>query len=211
MGHHLATAQRIARPRLGAIEQEYGAEEKILAEVAGAALPRSQPVDGQSLVPLFGAEPPGAALTDRAIFWFTPLYLRGSAETAQKPVYGTDYLYWRGVPAAVVMKGAYKLTRFFEDGSLELYDVEKDPDCLHNLAGEEAHQDIKRTLQARLRRFMEESNDHALAPFLKRNNPTALAVYMKKVQDESVQRRAARRKGKNKNKAKQKGPRKKAP
>ncbi len=113
--------------------------------------------------------------------------------------------------AATDQKIATRLATMDHRNVEELYDVEKDPDCLHNLAGEEAHQDIKRTLQARLRRFMEESNDHALAPFLKRNNPTALAVYMKKVQDESVQRRAARRKGKNKNKAKQKGPRKKAP
>ncbi|MDP6209309.1 MAG: hypothetical protein QGG01_13430, partial [Roseibacillus sp.] len=58
------------------------------------------------------------------------------------------------------------------------------------------------TLQARLRKFMEESKDHALAPFLKRGDPTALAAYMKKVQDESAQRRATRRKGKNRNKAK---------
>jgi N-sulfoglucosamine sulfohydrolase len=113
--------------------------------------------------------------------------------------------------AATDQKIATRLATMDHRNVEELYDVEKDPDCLHNLAGEEAHQDIKRTLQARLRRFMEESNDHALAPFLKRNDPTALAVYMKKVQDESVQRRAARRKGKNKNKAKQKGPRKKAP
>ena len=93
----------------------------------------------------------------------------------------------------------------------ELYDVEKDPDCLHNLAGEESYQETKRTLQARLRRFMEESNDHALAPFLNRDDPAALAVYMKKVQDESVQRRATRRKGRNKNKTNKKAPRKKAP
>jgi hypothetical protein len=58
---------------------------------------------------------------------------------------------------------------------------------------------------------MEESNDHALAPFLKRDDPAVQAVYMKKVQDESVQRRATRRKGRNKNKANQKTPRKKAP
>ncbi|MED5418336.1 MAG: heparan N-sulfatase, partial [Verrucomicrobiota bacterium] len=113
--------------------------------------------------------------------------------------------------AATDQKIASRLATMDHRSVEELYDVETDPDCLHNLAGEEAHQDIKRTLQARLRKFMEASKDHALAPFLKRDDPTALSAYMKKVQDESAQRRATRRKGKNKNKARQKGPRKKAP
>ena len=78
----------------------------------------------------------------------------------------------------------------------ELYDIEKDPDCLNNLAGDVASQTIKSRLQARLQKFMEESNDHALPAFLKRDNPDALAAYMKKVQDES----AKRRKGKQQNK-----------
>ncbi|MED5419476.1 MAG: sulfatase/phosphatase domain-containing protein, partial [Verrucomicrobiota bacterium] len=113
--------------------------------------------------------------------------------------------------AATDQKIAARLATMDHRSVEELYDVEKDPDCLHNLAGEESHQEIKRTLQARLRRFMEESNDHALAPFLKRDDPAALAVYMKNVQDESVQRRATRRKGRNKNKTNKKAPRKKAP
>lgn len=82
----------------------------------------------------------------------------------------------------------------------ELYDIEKDPDCLNNLAGDVASQTIKSRLQARLQKFMEESNDHALPAFLKRDNPDALAAYMKKVQDESAKRRAKRRKGKEQNK-----------
>ena len=82
----------------------------------------------------------------------------------------------------------------------ELYDIEKDPDCLNNLAGDVASQTIKSRLQARLQKFMEESNDHALPAFLKRDNPDALAAYMKKVQDESAKRRAKRRKGKQQNK-----------
>ena len=81
----------------------------------------------------------------------------------------------------------------------ELYDIEKDPDCLNNLAGDVASQTIKSRLQARLQKFMEESNDHALPAFLKRDNPDALAAYMKKVQDESAKRRAKRRKGKQQN------------
>ena len=99
-----------------------------VAELSGAELPDTQvqPVDGRSLLPLLrGESVPN--LEGRPLFWFTPLYVRGSPETAQKSVYGTDHRYWRGVPAAVVMQGPDKLTRFFEDGSVELYDVESDP------------------------------------------------------------------------------------
>ena len=121
-----------------------------LAEIAGAELPRSQPIDGQSLVALLSGKTPSTALTDRAIFWFTPLYLRGSPETAERPVYGTTSPYWRGVPAAVVMKGRYKLTRFFEDGSQQLYDVEADPGEVHDLVSSEPDKalELERTLDA---------------------------------------------------------------
>ena len=92
----------------------------------------------------------------------------------------------------------------------ELFDIENDPDCLINLAKDPAHQTIKSRLQARLRKFMEESNDHALPAFLKRGDPGALASYMEKVEKESAQRRAKRRKGKQQNKAPGKNSGKKA-
>ena len=92
----------------------------------------------------------------------------------------------------------------------ELYDIESDPDCLINLAADPAHQAVKSRLQARLRTFMEESNDHALPAFLNRGDPGALASYMEKVEKESAQRRAKRRKGKQQNKAPGKNSGKKA-
>ena len=92
----------------------------------------------------------------------------------------------------------------------ELYDIENDPDCLINLADDPAHQAVKSRLQARLRTFMEESNDHALPAFLNRGDPGALASYMEKVEKESAQRRAKRRKGKQQNKASGKSSGKKA-
>lgn len=127
-----------------------------LAEVSGAELPSAQvqPVDGRSLLPLLRGESV-PELEQRPLFWFTPLYVRGSAETAQKPVYGTDYRYWRGVPAAVVMQGPDKLTRYFEDGSVELYDVEKDPGETRNRAAREP--DRVRELEALLDAWLAET------------------------------------------------------
>ena len=127
-----------------------------LAELAGAEFPRSQPVDGESLVPLFSGSPEGDELADRALFWFMPLYIRGGPDTAERPVHGTDVPYWRGVPAAVVMQGPYKLTRYFEDGSQELFDVAADPGETRNLLAREPEK--ARELEALLDDWLKTTN-----------------------------------------------------
>ena len=76
------------------------------AELAGVPLPASQPVDGESLAPLLRGY---RALGDRAIFWHYPLYLTGRAR-----------------PASAIRKGDWKLIEYFEDGSLELYNLAAD-------------------------------------------------------------------------------------
>jgi len=93
------------------------------AEVAGAKLPDSQPVDGESFVTLLRG---GDKLTRESIFWHFPLYLQGSRSAVVKPVFGTDRPYWRGVPATVMRKGDWKLFYFYEDKSIELYNVRRD-------------------------------------------------------------------------------------
>lgn len=75
----------------------------------------------------------------------------------------------------------------------ELYDVERDPDCLRNLVELPNHAATLRTMQGRMQEYMENSKDHALEPFLKRKDRAALAAYMTKVQGESDARRANRR------------------
>ena len=93
------------------------------AGLAGAKLPDNQPVDGESFVPLLGG---GDKLKREAIFWHYPLYLQGSGTAIVKPVFGTDKPYWRGVPATVMRKGDWKLFYFYEDKSIELYNVRQD-------------------------------------------------------------------------------------
>ncbi len=41
-----------------------------------------------------------------------------------------------GTPAAIIMKGYFKLIEFFEDNHTELYDLESDPSELHDLTKE---------------------------------------------------------------------------
>ena len=95
-----------------------------LAELAGASLPEKQPVDGRSWAPLLTGQE--ETLADRAIFWHYPLYLQGNGYNKVVPVHGTDTLYWRATPCSIIRKGDWKLLHFFEDDSVELYNLKED-------------------------------------------------------------------------------------
>lgn len=93
------------------------------ADIGGAKLPTTQPVDGQSFVPLLkGIE----ALENRSIFWHYPMYLlsRGKAVV---PIHGTGKMYWRGVPSTMIVKGDWKLIYYYEDKSAKLFNITEDP------------------------------------------------------------------------------------
>lgn len=91
-------------------------------ELAGAKVPETQPLDGESLVPLF--RDPAAALKRDAIYQHFPGYL-GAGE-------GT----WRTTPVALVQSGDWKLMEFMEDKRVELYDLKGDVGETKNLAAE---------------------------------------------------------------------------
>ncbi|MDF1657287.1 MAG: sulfatase [Verrucomicrobiales bacterium] len=78
----------------------------------------------------------------------------------------------------------------------ELYDVRNDPDCLVNLIDDPSHEAALSDLRARAEKFMRESGDHALEPFLNREDPEAVAAYITRVTEEAQARRAERRKNK---------------
>ena len=95
-------------------------------------------VDGLSIVPLLSAgvpargepEPSGraaelTALANRPLFWHFPAYLEGNRNTDGP---------WRTTPVGAVRQGDYKLIEFFEDGSLELYDLGTDIGETNDLA-----------------------------------------------------------------------------
>jgi arylsulfatase A-like enzyme len=105
-----------------------------LAELAGASLPKEQPVDGRSWVPLLSG---GKALQDRTIFWHYPLYLAGATYNQVLPIYGTKRNYWRATPCSVIRQGDWKLLQFFEDDSIRLYNLKNDLGESRNVAGAE--------------------------------------------------------------------------
>lgn len=82
-------------------------------ELAGATLPKSQPCDGISLVTLL--HDPAAKPSRDTLHWHLPHYHHST-------------------PASAVRQGEWKLIEFFEDNTLELYNLKNDPSEKTNLA-----------------------------------------------------------------------------
>lgn len=90
------------------------------AELAGAAHPQGQTLDGESLVALL--RDPNAKLRRDAIYQHFPGYLGAGANA------------WRTTPVGTIQKGDWKLMEFFEDQRIELYDLRADVGESKNLA-----------------------------------------------------------------------------
>jgi arylsulfatase A-like enzyme len=99
-----------------------------LVEIAGAAAPENQPLDGESLAPLF--RDPKATLKRDAIYQHFPGYL-GAGENS-----------WRTTPVGLIQSGPWKLMEFFEDKHLELYNLADDIGETKNLAAEMPNKEL---------------------------------------------------------------------
>ncbi|MFT4547492.1 MAG: arylsulfatase A-like enzyme, partial [Verrucomicrobiales bacterium] len=94
-------------------------------EMTGAQLPKDQPVDGMSILPLLK----GGTLAERSIFWHFPAYLQSyqRADEQRDPLF-------RSRPCSIIRDGDWKLHEYFEDGALELYNLKSDLSEKTNLA-----------------------------------------------------------------------------
>ncbi|HUT34355.1 MAG TPA: sulfatase, partial [Planctomycetota bacterium] len=122
-----------------------------LLEIAGAAPPAGQPMDGASLVPLLTGE--GAFDRGRAVYWHLPIYLEEGGKG------------WRCTPCSVIRKGDLKLIEFFEDNHVELYDLKDDLGESKDLAA--AQPDKAKELLADLKAWQKSVN----APIPTQLNP----------------------------------------
>ncbi|MBL9199881.1 MAG: sulfatase [Opitutaceae bacterium] len=84
---------------------------------AGVPMPSDHPRDGVDLLPLLTA---GRAPPERALFWHYPHYGNQG-----------------GAPGASVRRGDWKLIEWFEDGTIELFNLRADPAEQKNLAAAE--------------------------------------------------------------------------
>ena len=92
-----------------------------LLEITGAAAP-AHAMDGVSLMPLLAGT---GRLAVRSLYWHFPAYLEASRRLPGP---------WRTTPVGGVRRGDYKLIEFFEDGTLELYNLRNDQGETTNLA-----------------------------------------------------------------------------
>jgi N-sulfoglucosamine sulfohydrolase len=71
----------------------------------------------------------------------------------------------------------------------ELFDVEKDPDCLHNLIGKPEVQSELNALRAELEKQMAQTRDHMLPVFQQRDDANVREAYVLKLEKEAQTRR----------------------
>lgn len=100
-----------------------------LLELAGLGARPDQHLDGRSLVPLLSE---GEAWAPRSLYWHYPHYGNQG-----------------GSPSGGVRRGPYKLIEWFEDGRLELYDLERDLGEQRELSAEQP--ELAAELSAELR------------------------------------------------------------
>ena len=124
------------------------------AAIAGADLKDDQIVDGQSMVPLL--KDPTAEGKERSLFWHFPIYLQatGGGKGRAKNFETHDRLF-RTRPGSVIRSGKWKLHEYFEDGRLELYDLEADVGETTNLI--EIHPQVASRLHAELQTWRKET------------------------------------------------------
>lgn len=82
-------------------------------DLAGLDAPAGTPMDGVSILPVLKGE----EMEERPLFWHYPHYGNQG-----------------GDPSGIVRKGKWKLIRYYEDGTRELYDLENDKEENNDLA-----------------------------------------------------------------------------
>lgn len=129
---------------------------------AGGKTPEDHTLDGVDLLPLL--KEPGNGLNRRAIFWHYPHYHHSR-------------------PASAIRSGNHKLIHFYDDDSVELYDLEKDLGETINIA--ESTVDIRQRLRSQLDDWREKSG--ALEPYWnERYQPERAGEWWKKMTLEPI-------------------------
>lgn len=87
-----------------------------ILELTGSARIKGKILDGISIVPLLKQDD---TLPLRPLYWHFPIYLQGGDAEPRDSVFRTR-------PGSVIRYGDWKLHEYFDDGSLELYNLKED-------------------------------------------------------------------------------------
>jgi len=99
-----------------------------LMEIANISYENNQIQDGLSLTPLLFDL---GSINERALYWHFPIYLE--AQNGYNEFTGRDP-YFRTRPGSTMRYGKWKLHQYFEDGAVELYNLDTDLTEQNNLA-----------------------------------------------------------------------------
>ncbi len=96
-----------------------------LLEVAGIDPPEDKLLDGMNILPVLRNE---KQFPERTLFWHFPIYLQNGNKETRDTLFRTR-------PGTVIRHGKWKLHQYFEDGDMELYNLDTDIGEQNNLAG----------------------------------------------------------------------------
>lgn len=117
-------------------------------EAAGLSPEEGQILDGVSLMPLLTQT---VTIEDRALFWHFPVYLQ-----AYSKFDGSHDQYFRTRPGSAMRYGKWKFHEYFEEGRLELYDLETDPSERTNVVND--NPEVAAQMRKRLQGWRAETN-----------------------------------------------------
>ncbi|MCK5134187.1 MAG: sulfatase [Bacteroidales bacterium] len=144
-----------------------------LLEIIGKE-PSNSDLDGESLWPLVKGI---TAAIERPLYFHFPIYLQAyhaGYDDGRDPLFRTR-------PGSVIRDGDWKLHCYYEDGGLELYNLETDPGERNNLAGINASKADE--LLGKLKAWLEEED----APVAFQQNPQYDSVYeQQEIQESSL-------------------------
>ena len=133
-----------------------------LLELIGVEPRPLEHIDGTSLVPLFS----GLEIKERPLIWHYPHYGNQGGE-----------------PSSVIRQGRWKLIHYYEDGRRELYNLDEDPEEMHDVARQ--HAALTERLSAALFTYLDEVG----ARFPERDpeyDAAREAGYLKKIEEERL-------------------------
>ncbi|WP_232829211.1 sulfatase [Aureibaculum luteum] len=119
-----------------------------ILEVANIEKPKDKILDGHSLIKLLKQK---QTKLDRSLFWHFPVYLQAVVKINEN----RDAKF-RTRPGSVVRKGNWKLHHYFEDNTLELFNLENDVGEQNNLVYKKP--DIVKELLVLLNNWREKTN-----------------------------------------------------